>query len=693
MKKIKCKISGCLALLLLLFLQFGCSTRFTPSSDLEPAASELHSYPAFWSQAHPSTEASNLYSFTLPDTAGMPFNNLYAYGDQILLAGEGYYESDPTVENSMPLHAFLVYDPWHNQISARLNPEQISCTDYAVLDEQLLLINYETCELSLYDRELHKIRSYHAPALLKDSYLRFFPSPNENTILADNGCGSLFLLDTSGTSLSFQTISMPLYQANVEDISPDLKTLLVFGIEPDSLKYTLWQMNASTLQKIRNLPTESYYGGDCSNEAILAPVSLIQDIWIYQTQNTTQYFYLPQAQNVSLLDDGSFLVRQELYDTNPETFSASIVYNRYDSSGHFQSGFTYRYDNFGAEDETYLSDHGVYLEDCSCYFLLTYDLYCHPALLIWDTSKGGPAKDSLLCADTQEELLPLISSLKTNTEPSNTESCLLYGDTITAIPEPQFYDWGELAKVNERASVLEDKYGISIYLGPEIPEMIDIYQTEQCLDNQILDDALTELEKILNCYPENFFKQLAYGDLQGIRFYLSGTIYGETEGMINEPSGFVNEINSHMVMVLDAQYNWDWSYTVNHELSHMIDRRLSFRSLFVDDAVFSEEEWNTYNPDGYGYLETYNGYEESPPYERYSDYFIDSYGTTYATEDRAEIFGTAIQSYLSDDAENLYFTSDSPIRAKHEYYCLCIRDGFDTTGWDETMVWEAILNE
>ncbi len=695
MKKIKWKISGIIWLFILFVSQCSCSGPdgfITPRADSELSDSELHSQPGFWNQTRPSADSSNLYSFTLPDIDNMPFNHLFAYGDRILLAGEGYYESDPDAEDGTLLYSFMVYDPWRGQITAKLEPEQISCTDYAVLNNQLLLINYETCELFLYDNALNKIRSYHLQALLQNSYLRFFPSAHKDIILADDGCGNLYILDISGASLSYKTVPIPLYQAGIQDISPDFQTLLLFGIEPDTLKYTLQQMNAFPFRTVRELPADSYYNGDCSSGATLTLADQSRDLWFYQSQSLSQYFYLPKTQQVTVLNDGSFLTRQELYNYNNEETSAGVIYTKYDSKGQFQSSFTYNYENYGTDNQIYLSDNGVYLEDCSCYFLLTYDLYCHPAFLVWDTSKSGPAKNSLLRADTPEELTLMISSLETEPETSQTDPGYLYGDTITAIPDPQSYDWGELSEVNARASMLEEKYGISIYLGPEIPEMIDIYKTEQCLDAETLSTALTMLEEILNCYPENFFSQLSYGNLKGIRFYICGAIYGETEGMINEPSGFVNEINSYMVMVLDAQYNWDWSYTVNHELSHMIDRRLSFRSLFAEDAVFSEDVWNTYNPDEGIYLETYDGYEDSQPYEDFPDYFIDSYGTTYATEDRAEIFGTAVQQYLSDDADNSYFTSGSPIRAKHEYYCLCIRDGFDTTGWEDTMAWEAILN-
>ena len=54
---------------------------------------------------------------------------------------------------------------------------------------------------------------------------------------------------------------------------------------------------------------------------------------------------------------------------------------------------------------------------------------------------------------------------------------------------------------------------------------------------------------------------------------------------------------------------------------------------------------------------------------------------TFATEDRSEIFGTAIDNYINGIYDDARFTDDSPIRNKLDYYSRCIRDGFDTKDW------------
>ena len=73
-------------------------------------------------------------------------------------------------------------------------------------------------------------------------------------------------------------------------------------------------------------------------------------------------------------------------------------------------------------------------------------------------------------------------------------------------------------------------------------------------------------------------------------------------------------------MVLDADYSYAWESTLNHEISHLIDQRLAFRSYYVKDAVYNEETWNSYNPEAFSYSYTYVGYETSTLYDAFSDY-------------------------------------------------------------------------
>ncbi|MCD7833061.1 MAG: hypothetical protein LUH00_03575 [Lachnospiraceae bacterium] len=112
----------------------------------------------------------------------------------------------------------------------------------------------------------------------------------------------------------------------------------------------------------------------------------------------------------------------------------------------------------------------------------------------------------------------------------------------------------------------------------------------------------------------------------------------------------------------------------------------------LQDALFSKEEWSGYNPEGFAYLYTYEDYEDSTAWYSWPEYFVNFYGTTWPTEDRAQIFGTALSGAIYEGLYEELFTEESPLLKKLNYYSACIRDGFDTTGWDEVLSWEQYGN-
>ena len=344
--------------------------------------------------------------------------------------------------------------------------------------------------------------------------------------------------------------------------------------------------------------------------------------------------------------------------------------------------------------------------------ILLYTAQCNPEILVWSLDKGhNDTQASITSYSDSDSLFQALRDAGTYVSPYDTanigegtdenEEAMKeagidsdsdrYGDEITLIPDVSAYDWGDLSEINAHATRLEQKYGISIYLGPEVPKKIDYYKIKQTLKVKTLSDALNALEQVLACFPDDFFKQLDYGDTKGLRIYLSGNITAENSDMINDPSGFVNIINNYNVMVLNCSYSWDFSYTVSHEISHLIDQRLAFIHTYNDKSEFSEEKWNSFNPDSFSYDDTYANYNPDDSSNHISGYFIDSYGMTFATEDRSEIFGTAIDDYINGIYDDARFTDDSPIRNKLDYYSRCIRDGFNTKGWPDTMAWETVL--
>lgn len=424
--------------------------------------------------------------------------------------------------------------------------------------------------------------------------------------------------------------------------------------------------------------------------------------------------------DVTLAEDGDMLIRcQDLSSDN------IISYYKYSPATGVSSSFSYNLatrntgkmsdsssDSAAADTKTYCSANSVYLPDANCVMMLLYTAQCNPEILIWSLDKGkNDSKaeitsyndcDTLLQAlrDDGSYVSPYSAIDPADSTDENQEApedagkdseYNAYGDEVTLIPDTASYDWGDLSDINARITALEQKYGFSIYFGPEVPKRIDYYDIHQFKNKDKLSVALDSLAEILDCFPDNFFTQLCYGDIRGMRIYLCGDISSSHSDMINEPSGFVNIINNHNVMVLNCNYSWDFSYTVGHEISHLIDQRLTFIHTYDKKSEFSERKWNSFNPDSFSYDDSYANYNPDDPSSHISGFFIDSYGMTFATEDRSEIFGTAIDDYINGIYDDARFTDDSPIRNKLDYYSRCIRDGFNTKDWPDTMAWESVL--
>lgn len=649
---------------------------------------DAHSSPFFWDNATPIDGYSNLYELTPFSFTGKPYNNVTNFGDNLLVVGEGYSAADSSDIN----YYFTIYDPWENRISASLDPDDVSCTGYQTAGDHLLLFDSDRSTMSVFDTSLKLVHTYDTTDLPIDETTRFYTASDSKFLYAVDTNDTFLRLDISGDTLTADWPALSYFEnmTTLWGMSSDGKDLVLSGISKTSLKYVTALLSADDLTTVKEYNGLSYYTAGAGEDTFLAETNYQKSGWTYTTpDNSTAYFSLSDFQNIQLLPNGQMLVWQGSDTGSNGANQAS--FSIYDATGTCQSSFIYDLGVSGSQDSLYLSAQGAYLQSCNCYFMILYDTGCNPSFLVWDLNKSGNTTAPSLTMYSDEESFE--EATADTLEPSSEDSNLPedYGDEVSAIPEDGSYDWGTLSEAHEYAESLEQQFGIEIFIGPEVPEKIDVFDVKQMNKKSQIMDSLSMLTEILSDYPSNFFEQLCYGELEGVRVYLTGTLGGSQEGTISDPSGFVNNINNHTVMVLDTNYNWDWNYTVNHELSHMIDRRLEFYHSCNPSSVYSEENWNSYNPDGFTYLDSYDDYEDNRTYRRNTEYFIDSYGTTYATEDRAEIFGNSMSDYLDGFSDDYQLTKESPVWYKMNYYSEAIRDGFDTTGWPDTLPWEYVL--
>ena len=250
--------------------------------------------------------------------------------------------------------------------------------------------------------------------------------------------------------------------------------------------------------------------------------------------------------------------------------------------------------------------------------------------------------------------------------------------TFTPVPEPDEVQ----QQLEAQAEILEQKYGVTILVGDECDTIFDAFSATQTADWEQVTAALNTLDRALSVYPEGFLRQLRYDNIRGIQLQLVCDLWADGNGRYGDGYvAFAQPLWDHYLIVLDIDDVTVETYY--HEFSHVIDSYLYWDSQMREDALYSEERWEAFNPgwfSGYSYDYSVEHYVED-----YS-YFVDSYSTISPTEDRARVMEYAMAEYGS-----WTFEDSRGLLNKLEYYAKCIRDAFDTTGWPETVLWEQYL--
>lgn len=254
----------------------------------------------------------------------------------------------------------------------------------------------------------------------------------------------------------------------------------------------------------------------------------------------------------------------------------------------------------------------------------------------------------------------------------------------------------KLLPLREKADEMEQEYGLEIEIGQPCCDIIGGYAIEALTDYILVNDALEELRVQLEKYPDNFFRQFSDESCEGLEIYLAGTLKGVSDDGLDYAGGFQNDYhNGYMIMVIDARSASDVAVTFNHELCHSIEDRINLKGFSSDEFLLDDNKWDEFNPPecetGSFYTSDYGkfGYDENLKYTYFNmfeanenTYFIDDYSMTFPSEDRARLFEEVMASRYNVD-----FEKAPHLREKMKYYSECIREVFDTTGW-ENVYWE-----
>ena len=236
----------------------------------------------------------------------------------------------------------------------------------------------------------------------------------------------------------------------------------------------------------------------------------------------------------------------------------------------------------------------------------------------------------------------------------------------------------------QRARELASRYGVTVKIADECDTEFPSYTAQQTYDETMIANALSTLENVLAAYPEGFFDQLHYRENREVEFqFILNLSYKFSS---NWYVGFMEENRGTNVIGVNID-NATLDRTLHHEISHVIEKKLEHDATYREDALFSEEKWVSFNPEWFAYFGDEGAYPEFTQSYEYSLYFVDGYAGTDSNEDRARIFERAATGHTPS------FIGYPGIQKKLEYYCQCIRDAFDTTGWPEVTVWEQTLTE
>lgn len=248
---------------------------------------------------------------------------------------------------------------------------------------------------------------------------------------------------------------------------------------------------------------------------------------------------------------------------------------------------------------------------------------------------------------------------------------------------------GDFLTLKERADGIEKKYGIELEIADEAAGVIVDFAMVPSESYEYTSDALDVLDRELGRYPAGFLTQIKNYDSDKIRIYLTADVVGFTDEF--EYGGVCTTNNNEIVIALEVGDLPYLESSLHHELSHAID-------IYVEEKLNNpdfSDGWDALNPqDDIWYSEGEAQLHELYIESFYSDidtagaYYVDDYGHTNATEDRARIFETV----MSDGCYTVRFDEAPFLMAKLNYYAKSIREAFDgSENWGE-VPWEKYMN-
>lgn len=514
-----------------------------------------------------------------------------------------------------------------------------------VCGEQIVVSDAQAGKIFVLDENLNETKTYeihgdniYVNATLTEAYCLTY-SDGIHKVNLETGEEQILLENTSGLyAYSFEKDNLSL---RFTDLSGSGKKECYAGLNMETGELELWEIEES-------FQSFEYVDGTWVGELISENSSYVIGTKKEPYQFSTEFSYPTMQYNGD---------SEQLLFMTTDLKGIQEMY-AYASDGTFLSSFSM--ENLKGT----LTMRLLWSETENGYYLLLIDDTGHDQLYFWDFSNSAEGENLTLISSYEEESV---------------------GGEIL---EQTYY---------ERAETLSETYGVTIKIADQCQtEYNDKYAMQEC-DVTKVSTGLDVLEKAFSSYPEGFFQQLYYGIYRKIEINLMGTISNKEDIEGYAPTAFVQQSDGKITVVLNINESAEiLEQNFYHESSHIIDKVLENDAFYREDALYAEETWWSFNPAEFIELNpAYGGYFESyemMPMEYYEELFtscfVIDYGKTFSTEDRATIFEQAMLG-----AAQIFSNERFPVVfSKLEYYCQCIRECFDTTGWPEYTKWEATLN-
>ncbi len=510
--------------------------------------------------------------------------------------------------------------------------------DVQVCGDKISVIDWADGEILILDESLNVIREYQLETEYTTIYLssdgtKAYCFENENGLtVVDLESGDKQLLIENTTDLYANSRCGDTVTVSYTDTITQMTTNQVLNLTDGTISGIPFSGAFYSVQSSDGIWMTGIYGSDTN------------EYYIGKSERPNSFEPYEGNAMMTLLNEPSRMMSKVFGANGLESMTI------YDVDGRFLSEYA-----FTEKNVTLYSD-PIWSEEDGGYFFLVESENRKDILLFWDMSVPVSGMDLQLEAKYE-------------------------GPAVGTEVSQELYD---------RATAISETYGVTVKIAEQVDTSHEEYIIQQEMDEAYISAALDDLETVFSFYPDGFLKQLVFGNQYEIEVQLSGVL---TRTDVTEEStgftsygGFATQEAGKNMIVLNIATPGSIKQLLYHELTHLIDYKMEFDAGVREDAVYSEAGWLALNPEDFAYADATIDLPMSFYTDGYDDWFIDLYSRTTIREDRARIMEHAM---IGD----VWAFGTSQRLAKLEYWCQCIRDSFDTTGWPEVTVWEETLEK